>query len=58
MKRSLALIMLLMAGCMSAPPFKDAALVPLENADPGTVVERFKNESAGNYQLLNTIVFL
>ncbi len=57
MKRSLALIMLLMAGCMSAPPFKDAALVPLENADPGTVVERFKNESAGNYQLLNTIVF-
>jgi hypothetical protein len=56
MKRSLALIMMLVAGCASAP-FQEAALVPLESADPHAVVERFRSGNAERFQLLNTIVF-
>jgi len=56
MLRSLAVIMLLVAGCASAP-FPDTPLVPLESADPQGAVERFRSGNAENFQLLNTIVF-
>jgi len=56
MKRSLALIILLVAGCASAP-FQKTALVPLETSDPQTIVERFRSGSPERFQLLNTIVF-
>jgi hypothetical protein len=56
MKRSLALIMMLVAGCASAP-FQETALVPLEISDPRVVVERFRSRNPESFQLLNTIVF-
>jgi len=56
MKRSLALIMMLVAGCASAS-FKETALVPLELADPQAVVERFRSGTPERFQLLNTVVF-
>ncbi len=52
-----AVLAALLAGCVSAAPFKEAALVPLESADPHTVVERFRSGNAESFQLLNTIVF-
>jgi hypothetical protein len=57
MKRSLILLAMLVAGCAGAPPFPEASLVPLGNADPQAVVERFKSGNADTFQLLNTIVF-
>ena len=56
MKRTLAFIMMLVAGCASSP-FKETALVPLESIDPQVVVERFRSGSPERFQLLNTIVF-
>jgi hypothetical protein len=56
MKRSILLMLLLVAGCASAP-FREAALVSLENADPLAVVERFRSGNPERFQLLNTIVF-
>ena len=56
MKRSLALVLMLVGGCSSAP-FREAALVPLEIADPQAVVERFRSGNSENFQLLSSIVF-
>ena len=56
MKRFIVLIMMFIAGCASAP-FQEAALVPLEIADPQAVVERFRSGNPESFQLLNTIVF-
>lgn len=56
LKRSIAIIILFAVGCATAP-FQEAALVSLENADPQTVIERFRSGSAESFQLLNTIVF-
>jgi hypothetical protein len=55
-KRFLALILLLVAGCARAP-FRDTALVPQESSDPRVVVERFRSGNPESFQLLNTIVF-
>jgi outer membrane biogenesis lipoprotein LolB len=56
MKRSLVVIMMLVAGCATVP-FHEAALVPLQSADPQVVVERFRSGNPESFQLLNTIVF-
>lgn len=57
MKRSiLALVMMVVAGCASAP-FPEAAWVPLGNPDPQMIVERFGNGTPDSFQLVSTIVF-
>jgi hypothetical protein len=58
MKRLVATILAaLLAGCVSAVPFKEAPLVPLQNSDPQMVVERFRSGNPDNFQLLSSIVF-
>jgi len=52
-----AVLAVFLAGCVSALPFKEAALVPLDAADPQAVVERFRSGNPERFQLLNTIVF-
>ena len=54
-KRFLALIILLVAGCASAP-FQETALVSLESSDPRVVVERFRTGNPVRFQLINTVV--
>lgn len=57
MRRMLAAVLaVLLAGCASAVPFQETALVPLGIADPQGVVERFRTGNPVRFQLLNTVV--
>ncbi len=57
MKRLLAAFWIaLAAGCVHVP-FQEAGLVPLQDRDPGSVVESFRAGSPVSFQLLNTVVF-
>ena len=44
------------AGCSSIP-FQETARVSLESADPGALLERFRNNSPESFRLLTTVVF-
>ena len=58
MKRVVILILgvLLAAGCASVP-FQETRHVSFESVDPKSVVEQFKVNTPGNFQLLNSVVF-
>ncbi len=58
MKRLITLFLgiFLVAGCARIP-FQETALVPLESADPTSVVEKFKAGLPTNFQVLNSVVF-
>lgn len=47
---------LLAAGCTHIP-FQETERVPIESADPKSVVEQFKAHSPESFQLLNSVVF-
>ncbi len=46
-----------LSGCSSVP-FQKTAYVPLNEDDPLVIIERFKDNLPGRFQLINTIVFM
>lgn len=46
-----------LSGCSSVP-FQKTAYVPLNEDDPSIIIERFKDNLPGRFQLINTIVFM
>jgi hypothetical protein len=49
-------LFLFVAGCRTVP-FQETALVPIDQGDPWSVVERFQEKSPDSFQLLTTVVF-
>ncbi len=53
---TILILFICLSGCTSIP-FQKTSYVPIDFVDPWTIVERFRNNSPENFQLVNTIVF-